>query len=54
MEAGHIESKYDKAYEEKLNPFTDWKQREKASRKRQLNMPDRVMYEFGQFISSSQ
>ena len=54
VETGNIENKYDKAYEEKLNPFSDWKQKEKANRKKQLNMPDRVMYEFGQFISSSQ
>lgn len=53
LEAGHIENKYDKAYEEKMNPFIDWKQKEKASRKKQLSMADRVMYEFGQIISSS-
>lgn len=37
-----------------MNPFSDWKQREKANRKKQLSMADRVMYEFGQIISSSQ
>ena len=54
VEAGTIESKYASVYEERNNPFIDWKEREKASRKRQLNMADRIMFEFGQFISSSQ
>ena len=54
METGTIESKYASVYEERNNPFIDWKEREKASRKRQLNVADRIMFEFGQFISSSQ
>jgi len=54
VESGHIENKYDTAYEAKINPFSDWKQREKAARKTQLSVADRMMYEFGQFISSSQ
>lgn len=54
VESGQIENKYASAYEERMNPFSDWKEREKASRRRQLNMADRVMYEFGQFISRSQ
>ena len=54
VERTDIENKYATAYEEKLNPFSDWKERERAARKRQLNVADRVMYEAGQFISTSQ
>ena len=54
MEAGEVEHKYKSAYEENMNPFSDWKQREKASRKKQLSLPERVLYEGGQVISSSQ
>ncbi len=54
MEAGQIENKYDPAYEARMNPFSDWKQKEKAARKKQLSIADRMVYEFGQFISSSQ
>lgn len=54
IETGSIETKYGRAYEENLNPFSDWKQREKASRRKQLSIPDRLLYEIGQVISTSQ
>lgn len=53
-EAGEVEGRYTKAYEEKMNPFSDFRSREKEARRQQMNVLDRVMFEFGQFISGSQ
>ena len=52
-EAGDVEGRYSKAYEEKVNPFSDFRTREREARRQQMNIPDRVMFEFGQFISGS-
>lgn len=53
-EAGEVEGRYSKAYEEKINPFSDFRSREKEARRQQMNVLDRIMFEFGQFISGSQ
>ncbi len=53
-EAGEVEGRYTKAYEEKMNPFSDFRSREKEARRQQMNVLDRIMFEFGQFISGSQ
>jgi len=53
-EAGEVEGRYSKAYEEKMNPFSDFRSREKEARRQQMNVLDRIMFEFGQFISGSQ
>ncbi len=49
-----MEGRYQKAYEERINPFGDFRDKEKAARKQKMNVADRVIYEFGQIISSSQ
>lgn len=51
--AGDMESRYTKEYEEALNPFTDFRDRERSARKRQLSPVDRVLYEIGQIVSGS-
>lgn len=53
-EAGEVEGRYNKAYEEKINPFSDFRSREREARRQQMNVLDRIMFEFGQFISGSQ
>eukprot|EP00884_Botryococcus_braunii_P002856 jgi/Botrbrau1/12571/Bobra.0169s0105.1 len=53
-EKGDVEGRYQKAYEERINPFGDFRDKEKAARKQKMNVADRVMYEFGQIISGSQ
>ncbi|KAL0022630.1 hypothetical protein WJX77_011900 [Trebouxia sp. C0004] len=53
-EAGEVEGRYSKAYEEKMNPFSDFRSREREARRQQMNVLDRIMFEFGQFISGSQ
>lgn len=53
-EAGEVEGRYTKAYEETMNPFSDFRSREKEARRQQMNVLDRIMFEFGQFISGSQ
>ena len=52
-EAGEVEGRYNKAYEEKMNPFSDFRSREREARRQQMNIMDRIMFEFGQFISGS-
>ncbi|KAL3136045.1 hypothetical protein ABBQ32_007079 [Trebouxia sp. C0010 RCD-2024] len=52
--ADSVEGRYSKAYEEKINPFSDFRSREKEARRQQMNVLDRIMFEFGQFISGSQ
>ena len=54
MQLETVEHKYGRAYEENLNPFSDWKQRERATRKKQLSIPERLLYEAGQIVSTSQ
>jgi hypothetical protein len=51
--AGDVESRYTKEYEEALNPFTDFRDRERSARKRQLSPVDRMLYEIGQIVSGS-
>ena len=53
VERGEVESKYSSAYEEKINPFTDFRSKERESRRRQMHVADRLMYEFWQLISSN-
>ena len=48
-----MEGRYNKAYEEKMNPFSDFRTREREQRRQQMNVLDRIMFEFGQFISGS-
>lgn len=50
---GDVESRYSKEYEEQLNPFTDFQDRERTQRRRQLNPTDRVLYEVGQMLTGS-
>lgn len=54
VERGDVEGRYQKAYEERINPFGDFRDKEKAARKQKMHVADRVMYEFGQIISGSQ
>ena len=53
-EAGEVEGRYSRVYEEKMNPFTDFRSREKEARRQQMHVLDRIMFEFGHFISGSQ
>ena len=53
LERGEVERKYSSAYEEKINPFTDFRSKERESRRRQMNVADRVLYEFWQFVSGN-
>ena len=53
VERGEVESKYSSAYEEKINPFADFRSKERESRRKQMHVADRVMYEFWQFISGN-
>lgn len=48
-----MESRYTKEYEEQLNPFTDFRDKERSARKRQLSPTDRVLYEIGHIISGN-
>ncbi len=50
---GDVESRYTKEYEEQLNPFTDFRDKERSARRRQLSPTDRVLYEVGQMITGS-
>ncbi|KAK9858886.1 hypothetical protein WJX84_001830 [Apatococcus fuscideae] len=51
VERGEVESRYSSAYEEKINPFADFRSKERESRRRQMHVADRLMYEFWQLIS---
>ncbi|GAB4818452.1 hypothetical protein N2152v2_005498 [Parachlorella kessleri] len=53
LEAGGVVGKYMREYEKSVNPFTDWKAREREARRRQLGLPDRAMYAFGSLISGN-
>ena len=48
-----MESRYSKEYEEQLNPFTDFQDKERSARRRQLSPADRLLYEVGQMVSGS-
>ena len=48
-----MESRYTKEYEEQLNPFTDFQDKERSARRRQLSPADRLLYEVGQMVSGS-
>ena len=50
---GDVESRYTKEYEEQLNPFTDFQDKERSARRRQLSPADRLLYEVGQMVSGS-
>lgn len=50
---GDVESRYTKEYEEQLNPFTDFQDKERSARRRQLSPTDRLLYEVGQMVSGS-
>ena len=52
-ERQNVESQYQGDYEASLNPWGDWKERERASRRTRLGLVDRVMYEFGQIVYGS-
>lgn len=52
-ELGEVETRYSTAYEEKVNPFSDFRARERDQRRSKMNVLDKVMFEFGQFISGS-
>ena len=49
----NVEAQYQGEYEASLNPWGDWKERERASRRTRLGLVDRVMYEFGQIVYGS-
>ena len=53
VELGEVETRYSTAYEEKVNPFSDFRARERDQRRSKMNVLDKVMFEFGQFISGS-
>ncbi len=53
IERGEVESRYSNAYEEKINPFTDFRSKERESRRKQMNVADRVMFEFWHFVSGN-
>lgn len=48
-----MESRYTKEYEEQLNPFTDFRDKERSARRRQLSPTDRVLYELGHMVTGS-
>ena len=48
-----MEGQYSTEYEASLNPWTDWRQKERQSRRRRLGIIDRFMYEAGQLVYSS-
>jgi len=48
-----VESRYARAYEERVDPFRDFIAGERAARRRALSAPDRIMFELGQVVSSS-
>ena len=48
-----MESRYTREYEEAVNPFTDFRDKERSARKRQLSPVDRVLFEIGQIVSGS-
>ncbi|CAL8464232.1 g3767 [Coccomyxa elongata] len=50
---GDVESRYTWEYEEALNPFTDFRDKERTARRRQLSPVDRVLFEIGQIVSGS-
>lgn len=50
---GDVESRYTREYEEALNPFTDFRDKERSTRRRQLSPVDRVLFEIGQVVSGS-
>ena len=45
-----VEGQYSADYEASLNPWTDWRQKERQSRRRRLGLVDRFMYEAGQAV----
>ena len=53
VEKGNIEGRYSKDYEDAVNPFSNWRDREKAARRSKLSMIDRLSYEVGQLVASS-
>ena len=53
MEKGNIEGRYSKDYEDTVNPFNHWRDREKAARRAKLSMVDRLTYELGQLVAGS-
>lgn len=48
-----MESRYTKEYEEQLNPFTAFQDKERSARRRQLSPTDRLLYEVGQMVTGS-
>ena len=48
-----MESRYAREYEDAINPFSDFRDRERTARKRQLSTMDRVLYEAVQLVSGS-
>ena len=53
VEKGNIEGRYTSEYEESVNPFHNWRDKEKASRRSRLSMVDRLAYELGQLVAGS-
>ena len=50
---GDVENRYTKEYEEQLNPFNDFQDKERSARRRQLSRTDRLLYEVGQMVTGS-
>lgn len=48
-----MENRYTKVYEEQLNPFNDFQDKERSARRRQLSPTDRLLYEVGQMVTGS-
>ncbi|KAK9805811.1 hypothetical protein WJX73_002612 [Symbiochloris irregularis] len=53
VERGHIEGRYSKDYEDSVNPFNHWRDRERHTRRSRLSVVDRLAYELGQLIAGS-
>ena len=53
VEKGNIEGRYSKDYEDSVNPFNHWREKERASRRSKLSVVDRLAYEMGQLIAGS-
>eukprot|EP01026_Neomeris_dumetosa_P021760 TRINITY_DN1895_c0_g1_i18.p1 TRINITY_DN1895_c0_g1~~TRINITY_DN1895_c0_g1_i18.p1 ORF type:complete len:722 (-),score=137.08 TRINITY_DN1895_c0_g1_i18:934-2988(-) len=52
-ELGEVESRYSKAYEEKLNPFTKFQSNEVQKRMQKMQLPDRAVLSGSQMLLAS-
>ncbi|PRW51060.1 CASP-like [Chlorella sorokiniana] len=53
LEAGAVVGKYMAQYEQSINPFADFKAKEREARRKQLPLQDRAMYAVGSLISGN-